>query len=136
MLKNSVIEKLIEEKNLSQTKVAERIGMSREGFGRMLKGKTMKVSTLDKIAKVLNVPITYFFKEEPYAENETVSSTIEDSKTLYNTNLKQKNMLETIKLQRETIDALKDANTIQAKRIIELEDLCDNNGNAISKDAG
>jgi len=70
MVKNNIIESLIVERNLSQTKVAKTIGMSREGFGRMLKSKTMKVSTLESIAEVLNVPTTHFFEEHSPKKNE------------------------------------------------------------------
>ena len=57
------IEQLIKKENLTQNKAAAAFGMSSPGFKEMLDNKTMKVETLEKIAKYFNVPVSYFFED-------------------------------------------------------------------------
>ncbi|NQU34238.1 MAG: helix-turn-helix transcriptional regulator [Bacteroidetes bacterium] len=71
-------------KNISQGKLASAIGMSREGYSRMLKDKTMKVSVLESIAGILDVPVTYFFEEESITQKKAKDYPTNDSITLAN----------------------------------------------------
>lgn len=62
---------LIRKENLSQNKAATAFKMSSPGFSEMMAKQTMKVDTLEIIAKYFNVPVSYFFDEidavsEPY----------------------------------------------------------------------
>jgi transcriptional regulator with XRE-family HTH domain len=59
---------LIRENNLTQNKAAAAFGVSSPGLREMIDNKTMKVETLEKIAKYFNVPVSYFFDEDPCNE--------------------------------------------------------------------
>ena len=52
--------------------VAKQIGMSRPGFNTMLETDSIKVSTLMKVADVLNVPVLYFLLDETGKEENAV----------------------------------------------------------------
>jgi len=54
---------LLKSKNLSQEKLAAKIGMSRTGLNDLIKRNDLKVSVLEKIAEALNVSVGYFFDE-------------------------------------------------------------------------
>jgi transcriptional regulator with XRE-family HTH domain len=55
------IEELVKSKGWTLGGLAEKIGVTRAGFYRTLEQKTMKVETLEKIAQVLDVPVSEFF---------------------------------------------------------------------------
>lgn len=57
------IEEIRKEKNISKTEFYKAIGMSTTGFLQMVENNSMKITTLEKIAEVLNVPISIFFEE-------------------------------------------------------------------------
>lgn len=57
------IQEIARERGLTILEVAEKIGMS-NGLYRTLRNKSLKVETLEKIAKVLNVDIEDFFWEQ------------------------------------------------------------------------
>lgn len=57
------IRELCTERGISIPQLAEKIGVSKS-FYTSLKNETLSVSTLEKIADVLEVPIGYFFSEE------------------------------------------------------------------------
>ncbi len=65
----AVIKKFRKDKSLSQQQVADAIKMNRVQYTRIETGKAeVTTSTLQKIAKVLDVPMTDFFKEDNNAE--------------------------------------------------------------------
>ena len=49
--------------NLTLMKFIDKLGMSKQGFYDMFSNDSMKVSTLMKIAKMMDVPVSYFFDE-------------------------------------------------------------------------
>lgn len=55
------VKKLLVERNMSIEKLAQLINVSRGGLTNMFSNNSMKIETLFKIAKVLNVDISYFF---------------------------------------------------------------------------
>lgn len=57
------IKELCTARGLSIPQLAEKIGVSKS-FYTSLKNETLSVSTLEKIADVLEVPISYFFSDE------------------------------------------------------------------------
>ncbi len=56
------IYKVIEDRNLNITAFAKQVGLSRDTIYN-LSDETIKYSTIKKISKVLNLPITYFISE-------------------------------------------------------------------------
>jgi transcriptional regulator with XRE-family HTH domain len=61
---------LVSEENLSDNKIARIMDMSGTGYREMLKNQTMKVETLEKVARHFNVPVSYFFDEPATELNE------------------------------------------------------------------
>jgi len=58
------LKELVEKENLSQNKAAVVFGMSAPGYKDMIENHTMKVDTLEKVAKHFNTPVSYFFDEQ------------------------------------------------------------------------
>jgi len=58
------IKELQKRNKFTQEELAELIGMTRTGFRGALANDEFKASTLLKLAKVFNVPITYFYEED------------------------------------------------------------------------
>ncbi|MDY0103222.1 MAG: hypothetical protein RBS07_09790 [Lentimicrobium sp.] len=56
------IKELSTEKQVPFNALAEKIGVSRAGFYRTIENKTLSVAVLEKIAEVLEEPITAFFE--------------------------------------------------------------------------
>ena len=59
----SKLYKLMKIKKISQRELAKLTGINQTTISYILRGNDMKVSTLEKIAKALDVPISYFFDE-------------------------------------------------------------------------
>jgi transcriptional regulator with XRE-family HTH domain len=57
-----IIKELAKEKRYSIRQLCKKIEISETGLYKTLKNNTLKVETLQKIADVLEVPITYFFE--------------------------------------------------------------------------
>jgi transcriptional regulator with XRE-family HTH domain len=55
---------LVSEENLSDNKIARVMDMTGTGYRDMLKNKSMKVDTLEKVARHFKVPVSYFFDED------------------------------------------------------------------------
>lgn len=89
-----IIKKLIKDKNLTIREVASDIGMTEQGFQKLIRENSTKVETLEAIAKRLNVSVSIFFNEvqndnkEPLNQSNLVESqqrTIENlSETIKN----------------------------------------------------
>lgn len=60
----SRLKDLISENNLTIEKVCVKIGMTTSGFHASVKNNTMRISVIENIADILNIPVTTFFKEE------------------------------------------------------------------------
>lgn len=56
-----LIEILRNRKNIPKMEFYSQIGMSHKGFSQMVENESIKVSTLQKIAEVLGVPVSVFF---------------------------------------------------------------------------
>lgn len=63
----SKLEKLISEKKLSKTKLAEKVGFTRPTLDNILSGGDAKISTVKAIADYFGKPIGYFFDEEDFS---------------------------------------------------------------------
>lgn len=60
-----LIKILAEKKKIPITELAARVGVSENQIHLMSRTNSTKITTLEKIAKVLDVPITCFFDEQP-----------------------------------------------------------------------
>jgi transcriptional regulator with XRE-family HTH domain len=60
---NDKVKELIESKKLSIKEVAEAMDLQPSSLSRMLGGDDLKVSTVIKIASILDVPVSVFFEE-------------------------------------------------------------------------
>jgi len=63
------IKKVIKNQNLTLSEVSTKIGFTETGFYKMLKNGDFKISTLQKIAEVLGLPVSYFFSESTESEH-------------------------------------------------------------------
>lgn len=69
-----ILKDLMDKKRFSQRKLAKEIGMSHPGLNKALSTGEFKVSTLEKIADVLEVDISVFFKsKKEYSELDSYS---------------------------------------------------------------
>lgn len=102
-------------KKMSQSDLAEKIGMTREGFSRMIKAKTMKVETLEIIASILGQPESFFFKTEYPTNSET--STMKEPNPY-----KTENMVNLIESQKKIIALLEDKVNYLEQRLLEYEE--------------
>ena len=75
-----VIRELSRDKKISIEEIARRIGMTGPGLHDIIKRNSTKQSTLQKIADVLDVPLSTFYQEmEPESDpkDKTISSLVE-----------------------------------------------------------
>lgn len=92
---------LLKEKNMTQTELAKKAGLTQPSLSRILAGKyEIKITNLEKIANVLDVPVSYLVDN-----NEIKSDTSTDKKST-NDFLKE---------------ILKENNNLILKRIEEIE---------------
>ena len=64
MLNLQKIKKLSEIKKIPLRDVAKEIGTSSQSLSRMIRDNGTRIDTLEKIAKVFDVPIGYFFEDD------------------------------------------------------------------------
>lgn len=69
---NEKIVKYLDEKSISQTKLAKLTGISQQNLNRVLNSDDIKVSQLHIITKALKLPITYFFDGKENVTNEEI----------------------------------------------------------------
>lgn len=63
------VKNLCEQKQIEIKKLAERIDMSEQNLHRCIRNNKIDAATLEKIALVLDTPISYFFETEPKSNN-------------------------------------------------------------------
>ena len=61
------VKEICQRKNISQKKLADKLGISDRSLNKTLRGEYPQLQTLEKIAIVLDVPITELF-EQPATE--------------------------------------------------------------------
>ena len=67
------LKELIDEHGISQRKLAEQMGVTPQTISAILTAKDVRTSTIERIASVTNMPISYFFKEEREHQNAVAS---------------------------------------------------------------
>lgn len=60
-----LVKTLAEKKGISIIELAQRVGISEQQVHLMVRNNSTKIITLEKIAQVLEVPVTIFFDEQP-----------------------------------------------------------------------
>ena len=77
------IKELCEKKNIKLKELAEMIGITPEGITNIIKTNSTKIDTLERIAGILNVPVTYFFDIEYKPEPDGKIDILEEKIELY-----------------------------------------------------
>jgi len=108
---------LLKQKKISQIEISSKIGMTQAGFSNALLKEDFKISTLEKIASALQVPIGYFFDENSNGVN---GNSIVGNNNKQGIIISQNNEIE--KLQSE-LDSCKELNEELRQRIIDKEEL-------------
>lgn len=67
------LKELIDALGISQRKLAEQMGVTPQTISAILTAKDVRTSTIERIASVTNMPISYFFKEESERQNAVAS---------------------------------------------------------------
>jgi transcriptional regulator with XRE-family HTH domain len=67
----NAIEKIRKDRNISKTDFYKAIDMTTNGYLQMVENNSIKVTTLQKIADVLRVPMTAFFEEDNWLADGT-----------------------------------------------------------------
>lgn len=67
------LKELIDALGISQRKLAEQMGVTPQTISAILTAKDVRTSTIERIASVTNMPISYFFKEEREHQNAVAS---------------------------------------------------------------
>jgi len=101
------IEELRNSKRFSKTEIAGRLGMTLNGYEKMISLKTLNVERLEKLCEIFKVPVQYFFddNEKLHEVNEAAGEYNTKSKTLTDQLLASKD--EQIRLLQEQVDLLK-----------------------------
>lgn len=67
------LKELIDALGISQRKLAEQMGVTPQTISAILTAKDVRTSTIERIASVTNMPISYFFNEEREHQNAVAS---------------------------------------------------------------
>ena len=67
------LKELIDALGISQRKLAEQMGVTPQTISAILTAKDVRTSTIERIASVTHMPISYFFKEEREHQNAVAS---------------------------------------------------------------
>lgn len=103
----SKIEDLRNSKRFSKTEIAGRLGMTLNGYEKMISLKTLNVERLEKLCEIFKVPINYFFDDNEKIQevNEAAGEYSTRNKELSEQLLASKD--EQIRLLQEQVDLLK-----------------------------
>ncbi len=105
---SDIIVDLYKRQRMTLEDLAEKIGMSRNGFHKSLQNNDFKVSTLEKIATALNVKVSYFFNETEKSGQMERDAEMENLKNEVNELRERiKELKEQLKDKSEIIDLLK-----------------------------
>lgn len=79
MLNLQKIKVLAKQKGIAQTEIAKQLGMSSQAFSKILRENSTKVSTLERIAEILDVPVTTFFDEVSHVNTVSINTGVQGS---------------------------------------------------------
>ena len=63
------LKKIISKFKVSQSEIARQLGMSHQSLNQMLSAADVKTSLLERIAQVLNVPVSFLYGERDEGQN-------------------------------------------------------------------
>ena len=64
----SIIKPLLKERGIKIKDFCDELGLTEQGFAKLIRANSTKIETLELIAQKLNVPISTFFTEKHEAE--------------------------------------------------------------------
>ena len=118
---------ICEVKGISTPQLAEMIGLSEAGLYQSYRNQSMKVDILEKIAKVLEVPIWVFFDLDPESEVEPIKKERDQyMKTTMDQDVTITYLQNEVKVLTEMLEAAKRTNILQHKLIENQEKMLSN----------
>jgi len=112
----SKIKILLESKKITVKKLAEKIGISEIGLHKMMNNQSMRIDVIEKIAEFLEVPVSYFFEENPVPCEKTKTHNVIQNGNGINNNM-------SITLKNNEIDKLKTENEFLKKQVKDKEEI-------------
>lgn len=79
MLNLEKIKQLTAVKGMTMTELAKQLGMSIQALSRIIRENSTKVSTLEQIAEILDVPVTTFFDEASHVNTVSINTGVQGS---------------------------------------------------------
>lgn len=79
MLNLEKIKQLTAVKGMTMTELAKQLGMSIQALSRIIRENSTKVSTLEQIAEILDVPVTTFFDEVSHVNTVSINTGVQGS---------------------------------------------------------
>lgn len=79
MLNLEKIKQLTAVKGMTMTELAKQLGMSIQALSRIIRENSTKVSTLEQIAEILDVPVTTFFDEVSHVNTVSINTGVHGS---------------------------------------------------------
>lgn len=79
MLNLQKIKTLAKQKGIAQTEIAKQLGISSQAFSKILRENSTKVSTLERIAEILDVPVTTFFDSPVHTNTISINTGVQGS---------------------------------------------------------
>ena len=130
-----LIKGLIEKKNWSIEQFGEKIGLKRGSVYNIIAENSTKIETLEKIAEVLNVPITIFF------EDSTLTGNIQESSPDYSGINRQPSSVDNLIKQngdliKQVSDLILMQNNLINMQVINAESIRNLSGGNDTKNAG
>jgi len=80
----SLIKKELGYKNISVRDLCYRIDVTEQGLHQMIRKKSMKIDTLERISNVLGLPVSYWFESATNSENTISKENISAAANLKN----------------------------------------------------
>lgn len=79
MLNLQKIKQLASAKDMTLVDVAKELGISKQSLNQMMRENSTKVSTLERIAEILDVPVTTFFDEVSHVNTVSINTGVSHS---------------------------------------------------------
>jgi transcriptional regulator with XRE-family HTH domain len=114
------IKSLASENKISLKELADKINLSEQGLHSGIKKQTLSVTNLEKIAEVLEVPVSYFFEDKEDVKK-IINNTNGNIQVGQNNKSNAKTESEALAVCRKEIEGLKRENELLRKMVEMLE---------------